>query len=155
MCKQYLKVNQFMKQNQKYIYESTARKLRPEVHKRVSRQTKQIKHHKAEGKKMNIKYVLFLTFALCVSSFVLIYYLYIQSEVLNKLKAISRLESELNSIKIENSNKMAAIENNINISDIKIKAIYELGMQYPQEYQIIYYTNEASDYIRQYGNIPQ
>lgn len=144
-----------MKQNQNYIYESTVRKLRPEVHKQVSRQKKQIKHHKAEGKKMNIKYVLFLTFALCVSSFVLIYYLYAQSEVLNKLKTISRLESELNSIKIENSNKMAAIENDINISDIKIKAIYELGMQYPQEYQIIYYTNEASDYVRQYENIPQ
>lgn len=150
-----MKVNQFMKQNQNYIYESTARKLKPEVHRRVSRQAKQIKHHKAEGKKMNIKYVLFLTFALCVSSFVLIYYLYIQSEVLNKLKTISRLESELNSIKIENSNKMAVIENNINISDIKIKAIYELGMQYPQEYQIIYYTNEVSDYVRQYENIPQ
>lgn len=75
--------------------------------------------------------------------------------MLNKLKTISKLESELNSIKIENSNKMAVIENNINISDIKIKAIYELGMQYPQEYQIIYYTNEASDYVRQYENIPQ
>lgn len=56
-----------MKQNQNYIYESTAKKLKPEVHKQVSRQAKQIKHHKAEGKKNECKICSFSNLcSLCV-----------------------------------------------------------------------------------------
>ena len=141
---------------QEYIYESTAKKLKPKP-KSIPKQTKKpVFHHYdyAEDKKINLRYIIFLTCAILVSSFILIYYIEIQSEVLGKLKTISVLESELNSLKIENANKMAEIQNNINLNEIKQIAISELGMRYPDESQIIYYKNNNSDYVRQYGDIP-
>ena len=67
----------------------------------------------------------------------------------------ARLEKELNNLKLSNDDELARINSNVNLDEIKRIAIGELGMVYAQEGQIVYYNNEGSDYVRQFGDIPK
>lgn len=44
---------------------------------------------------------------------------------------------------------------NVDLDEIKRIAIGELGMKYAKEGQVITYSGEGSDYVRQYGDIPE
>ena len=47
------------------------------------------------------------------------------------------------------------IMSNVDLDEIKRIAIGELGMKYAKEGQVITYSGEGSDYVRQYGDIPE
>ena len=42
----------------------------------------------------------------------------------------------------------------VDLEEIKRIAISELGMKYAKEGQVITYSGEGSDYVRQYDDIP-
>ena len=46
-------------------------------------------------------------------------------------------------------------QSNVDLDEIKRIAIGELGMKYAKEGQVITYSGEGSDYVRQYGDIPE
>ena len=99
-------------------------------------------------------YVLFLGAAMLVSAFVLIGYIRLQSDITNSINHIAALESELNDLKLSNDEEYSRIESSINLEEIKRIAINELGMTYAGEGQIVEYSSEGSDYVRQVADIP-
>ena len=98
---------------------------------------------------MSLGYVVFLVAALCACAIVLINYVQLQAELTAKTAVVAELESDLNHLKLANDEEYNRIASSIDLEEIKRIAIGELGMTYAKEGQIITYTNNGTDYMRQ------
>lgn len=134
-----------------YIYGNTARNL--DIPRRLEEEPKRQLSHEARknrdrARHMSLGYVVFLIGALAVCAFILINYVQLQSELTNKTKEVAKLESRLNTMKLENDENYNRITSSIDLEEIKRVAIGELGMTYAQEGQIITYSSVGNDYMR-------
>ena len=93
---------------------------------------------------MSLGYVLFLSLATILAGVMLTGYIGLQSDITNSIKNISRLESELNSLKLKNDEEYSRITSNIDLEEVKRIAIQELGMKYAEEGQIITFAGEEA-----------
>lgn len=146
------------RRRQYYTEGNTARQLdvrrinENEPRKRLSNATRK---NRERAYHMDLGYVAFLALALFVAGYVLIGYIQMQADLTSQVGTIAALESELNSLRLANDEELVRINSSINLEDIKRIAIGELGMVYATEGQIVNYTNEGSDYVRQLGDIPR
>ena len=134
-----------------YMYDNTARNL--QIQRQLEEQPKKKLSHEARKNRdkahhMSLGYVLFLVAALGTCAMILINYVQLQAELTTKIQHVARQESELNSLRQENDEAYNRIISSIDLEEIKRIAIGELGMVYPQEGQIILYSNEGRDYVR-------
>lgn len=144
-----------------YQYGNTVRQFQavpkpydtPEVDKpKISHRTRK---NRDKAFSMNFGYVMFLAIAVVVTLMVCISYLKIQAEMTQKIKSISSLEKEVADLRSDNDETYNRINNSIDLEHIKQVALEEMGMVYASKDQVVLYDNEASDYVRQYGNIPK
>lgn len=145
------------KERQVYIEGSAARKLQPiqpkkEYRRPQTRTARQKAHVKVAP--MNYGYLAVMVLATVVVGLVLIGYVRLQSDITNRINHIAKMESELNELKLSNDEMYTKIMSNVDLEEIKKIAINELGMKYAKEGQVITYSGEGSDYVRQYKNIP-
>ncbi len=103
---------------------------------------------------MNLPYVMFLATALVVMGIVLVGYIQLRADITSSVKNISRLESELNDLKLENDETYSRITSSIDLEEIRRIAIGELGMRYAEEGQVVGYSVDGSDYVKQFADIP-
>ena len=89
-----------------------------------------------------------------VTGFVLVNYIGLQSDITHSVENISRLEKELNDLKLANDEEYSRITSSVDLEEIKRIAIQELGMQYAEEGQIISFASESNDYVKQMEDIP-
>ena len=106
------------------------------------------RHNRDKAKHMNIGYVVFLTFALLLCAVILINYIHLQASVISHINEITRLETELNTLKRSNDEEKNRLESNIDLDYIRQIAIGELGMVYANEDQIILYKTQMHDSMR-------
>ena len=99
-------------------------------------------------------YVFFLSLAMVVAGWVLIGYIRLQADITTSIKNISRLESKLNTMKLDNDEEYNRITSSVDLEEVKRIAIQELGMRYAEEGQIITFSGKGSDYMRQVADIP-
>lgn len=141
---------------QMYMYDNTARQL--DIRRAIEKEPKKLstaaRKNRDKAVYMNLGYVLFLVAAMLVTAGVLINYIQLQSRITNNVEQISRMESQLNDLKLANDEEYSRITSSIDLEEIKRIAIGELGMQYASEGQIVTYTNEGSDYVKQVADIP-
>jgi hypothetical protein len=141
------------------IHGNTVKVLKPAPDRLVlvpDKKSKAIQRKNREkARYMNPGYVLFLVCALALMMWPISTYLGLQSDVTNSIKEISRLERELNSIRLTNDENYSRITNNVDLDYIRRVAIQELGMTYAKEGQIIDFTGNKSDYVRQLNPLPQ
>lgn len=121
----------------------------------VRRAGKNVRRNRDRALYMNIGYVLFLVAAVVATAFILTGYLTLKADITSSIKNISRMESTLNELKLSNDENYDRIISNINLEEVKRIAIQELGMSYAKEGQIISFSSEGSDYVRQTGEIPE
>ena len=146
------------RQTSYYIEGSTARKL--DVRRAIEEQPKkklsnETRKNREKAYHMNLGYVVFLMAALLVAGYVLIGYIQMQADITTQMKEIAKLESQLYNLELANDEELTRINSSINLEEIKRIAIGELGMVYATEGQIVHYTNEGSDYVRQISDIPE
>lgn len=103
---------------------------------------------------MNPAYVLFLCVALIATGIILVNYIGLQSDITSSVKRISRLESELNELKLANDEEYIRVSSNVDLEEIRRIAIQELGMQYAEEGQIVTFSGDSNDYVKQMEDIP-
>lgn len=108
-----------------------------------------VRKNRDRARHMSAGYVLFLATAMCVCALILVNYIQLQAELTNVTRSVADKESKLNNLKTANDEEYNRIVNSINLEDIKRIAICDLGMNYAQEGQIIYYTKDEGDYMRQ------
>ncbi|MCM1188002.1 MAG: cell division protein FtsL [bacterium] len=134
---------------QAYVYGNTAPKLevysRPEPERRVDTA---VRKNRDRARYMSAGYVFFLAAALCAATLILVNYIQLQAELTSRTRSVASKESELNSLKTANDEEYNRIISSINLEEIKRIAIGELGMTYAKEDQIIFYTNEGTEYMR-------
>lgn len=145
------------RRRQIYMYDNTARQL--DVRRAIEEEPKKrlstaARKNRDKAVYMNLGYVTFLVAAMLVTASVLINYIQLQSQITNNVEQISYLESQLNDLKLANDEEYSRITSSIDLEEIKRIAIGELGMQYASEGQIVTYTNEGSDYVKQVADIP-
>ena len=135
--------------NTPYIYDNTARDL--QIRRQMEEPRRQLSHEtrKNREKARHMSYVTFLMGALIACAAFLVNYIQMQSELTTKITEVSRMESELNSLKLSNDEEYSRITSNINLEEIKRIAIGELGMTYATEGQVITYASSSNDYMRQ------
>ena len=141
-----------------YVYGNAARELdvRTAIRERSRRdQLHLARKNRERAKLMNPGYVLFLASMLVVAGFVLAGYLRLQSDITTRIKTVSRLESQLNDLRLSNDEAYNRVISGVNLEKIKKIAINELGMRYAREGQIVVYESEGSDYVRQVADVPE
>lgn len=146
------------RQNAYYVQGNTVRKIRPDVEtprKPEKKVNNSIRKNRDRAKNMNPGYVLFLMAALAATGIILVYYIGLQSDITNSIKHISTLEKQLNEIKVANEEDYSRISSSVDLEEIRRVAIQELGMQYAQEGQIVSFTSENNDYVKQMAEIPK
>lgn len=134
--------------------QQTARKLNTYPERRGYDVLEGKRNQKRANRINAIKSGMFLALAVAAVSIALTYYLTLQSEITNSIKSISKMESQLNELRVDNDEKYSRITGNVNLEEIRTVAIQELGMRYADEGQIIIFNGEGSDYVRQTGKIP-
>lgn len=148
-----------------YIQGNTARRIQGNTARRLEeadygqgRRKKPASHtarkNREKARYMNMGYVFFLSLALIAAGVILTGYIGLQSELTASVKRISRLESKLNTMKLDNDEEYNRITSNIDLEEVKRVAIQELGMRYAEEGQIITFSGTGSDYMRQVADIP-
>ena len=141
-----------------YIEGNTARQLdvrraiEEEPRRKLSNQTRK---NRERARYMNLGYVAFLGVAMLIAGYVLIGYIQMQADLTAQVEQIARLESQLNNLRLSNDEELARVNSSVDLEEIKRIAIGELGMVYATEGQIVNYSYEGSDYVRQVGDIPQ
>lgn len=141
-----------------YVAGSAARQL--DVTKAIQEKPKKQLNHAArknrdKARHMNPGYVVFLLGALMLAGFVLIGYIRLQSDITNSIKEISKLESQLNTMRLENDEEYSRVQSAVDLEEIKRIAIQELGMTYAKEGQVVEFSAEGNDYVRQVADLPQ
>ena len=124
------------RQNRYYVQGNTVRKLQQqqEITERPKKKVNNsIRKNRERAKHMSAGYVLFLGAALAACGMILVYYIGLQSDITNSVKNISRLESQLNDLKVANEENYSRISSSVDLEEIRRIAIQELGMQYAQE----------------------
>ena len=141
-----------------YIDGNTARKLQSVPVNRNRTQDDQIRRQQVKRQHrvapMNLGYIFFMMLATLVVCVVLIGYVELQADITNRINHISKLESQLNDLKLANDEEYTKIMSSVDLEEIKRIAIEELGMKYAKDGQVITYSGEGNDYVRQYKEIP-
>ena len=105
--------------NTPYIYDNTARDL--QIRRQMEEPRRQMSHetrkNREKARHMSIGYVTFLMGALIACAFCLVNYIQMQSELTTKITEVSRMESELNSLKLSNDEEYSRITSNINLEE--------------------------------------
>lgn len=99
--------------------------------------------------------LLFMVAALSVTMYICVSYLRVQHDVVSMNKAIAATESELLELKNKNDAAYSKIDTSVDLAYIYKVATKELGMVHPVGNQVFSYNNRKSDYVRQYGEIPE
>lgn len=131
-----------------YMQDNMAHSLQEELNSQPHISSAATRHNRDKAKHMNIGYVVFLTFALLLCAVILINYIHLQASVISHINKITRLETELNTLKRSNDEKKNRLESNIDLEYIRQIAIGELGMVYANEDQIILYKTQKHDSMR-------
>ncbi len=116
----------------------------------------QVRNRRAAKKRpqFSIPCFLYLMCTIAFCGFVLVQYVSVGAEITANHDEITRLQSTLNDIRLENGEDYSRINNSIDLNEIKMKAIGKLGMTYATEGQIVYYNELDDDYVRQVSDIP-
>ena len=138
-----------------YVYGNTARALRP-----IEQDVRSQRKHAQRPRKsidrdtgMNPGFMLFMTLAMVLTGIVCVQYIRMQSSLTTYVNQISAMEIELQSLRAENDDYESRIKGAIGLEDIKRRAMDELGMTYASDEQIVVYSSDGTDYVRQYVSL--
>lgn len=144
--------------NSQYINGSAVRKL--DVTREIERRPKKklsntARKNREKAEHMSPGYVLFLSLALIATGCILVGYIKLQSDITNSIQHISALERELNDLRLANDEEYNRITSSIDLEEVRRIAIQELGMKYAEEGQIVSFTSDNNDYVKQMSLIPE
>lgn len=96
----------------------------------------------------------YMIVAVILTCTMLVGYVSLQTNVSTRMNHVAELENELSKVNADNKAAESRIATTTNLSEIKDKAINDLGMVYATSNQIVYYNVDGSDYMSQYHDIP-
>ncbi len=152
--------------NAVYVHGNTVRKLAP-VEEPVRRPERQPEHrnrqradytvrrNQEKALQLDLPYLMMLVIASCVTLFICVSYLHLQSQMSARVDNIKALEQQLETLKGENDALETRINTSVDLDHIYRVATEELGMVYAGRDQVLLYNKTESEYVRQNEDIPQ
>jgi len=118
------------------------------------------RHKKARRKKVQIRTLSlssFIAFSLAFASFILLAYMMVsyvtlRSRLGEMSSSVTSKRSQLSTMESRNDAEYNRIMASVDLNTVEAIARGELGMTYADEGQIVFYSGEAGDYMRRYGN---
>ena len=123
--------------------------------KRRKRRRNAARRNRQRELEMNRGYVAFLTvcvLATAVSAGALVY---MQSQLTNRMRSVASLESQVIDLRADNDARYKSLTTSVDLNHIKEVATKKLGMSYPKEKQVVYYSVENGNYMDQFSDIPK
>lgn len=115
----------------------------------------QVRRNRKQALLINRTYVVFLAIAAILALIVCVNYVKLQSSITSRSKHITAMQEELADLKEENTTRYNAVMDSVNLEEVRERAEEELGMVYASPEQIIEYDDPATDYVKQYEDIPE
>lgn len=123
-----------------------------EPKKRLSRTARR---NRAKSMNMGRGYMVFLALMCALATGACVYYLRLTAEATARRSALTAKELQLNELKEDNDAYQSHVTSDIDLDEIRDRAINKLGMQYATEDQIKYYIPGNNSYVRQYQDVPE
>lgn len=99
--------------------------------------------------------MLFLSVAAITALVVCVNYVELQSRITSRSKNITAMQKELADLREKNTTEYNAVMDSVNLDEIRERAQNDLGMVYASPDQVMEYENPATDYVKQYEEIPK
>ena len=150
-----------------YVNGNTVRELEAPVRRdpRTRREMEEVRRRKnrrnaarrnrQRAMEMNRGYVVFLTGCVLVTALTAVLFVQMQSQMTNHMRSVASLESQVVNLRAENDARYKEITTSVDLNHVKDVAINELGMTYPKEKQVVYYSIENNNFMDQYRDIPK
>lgn len=113
------------------------------------------RRNRQRAMEMSRGYVVFLTVCVIVTALSAVLYVRMQAQMTTRMKNVANLESQLTDLRADNDARYKNLTTSVDLENIKKVAIKKLGMKYPTEKQVVYYTVENSNFMDQYEDIPK
>lgn len=123
--------------------------------KRRKRRRNAARRNRQRAMEMSRGYVVFLTACVVVTALVAATFVRMQAQMTTRMKTVANLESQLTDLRADNDARYKSLTTSVNLKKIKKTAVKKLGMSYPAEDQVIYYTVENNNFMDQYADIPE
>lgn len=117
--------------------------------------SKTAQKNRAKSTNMGKGYIAFLILVCALATGACVRYIKLTALVTAQKSAVDAKELELNELKSDNDAYYSEIMTNVDLEEIRDRAINELGMEYAEEDQIKYYTPGNNNYVRQYQDVPE
>ena len=150
-----------------YVNGNTVRELEAPVRRdpRTRREMEEVRRRKnrrnaarrnrQRSMEMNRGYVVFLTGCVLVTALTAVLFVQMQSQMTNHMRSVASLESQVVNLRADNDARYKEITTSVDLNHVKDVAINELGMTYPKEKQVVYYSIENNNFMDQYRDIPK
>ena len=118
-------------------------------------QNRRIEENRERATKIGGVFTLLIAAAIGIMLFTCTNYVSLINEKSKNADRISSLQSELEELKVENDLRELSIDTSIDYDYIYNVATKELGMIYASPDQVIKYQSGESEYVMQFGDIPE
>ncbi|MDE6970818.1 MAG: hypothetical protein K2P69_13835 [Eubacterium sp.] len=132
-----------------YHEERIKRKEERRISEQKRRRRRAARRNRERALKMNAGYVAFLSVCVMAVALTSAAYVDLQSDLIIRQRSIEKLQGEISALKLENDAAYKRITVSIDLKEVK-KQARKLGMKYPTDKQIIYYSIDNADYMTQY-----
>lgn len=133
-----------------YHGERRKRKEERRISEQKRRRRRAARRNRERALKMNAGYVAFLSACVLAVAMTSTVYVNLHADMIIRQRAVEKLEEEISALKLENDAAYKRITASVDLKAIK-KQARKLGMKYPSEDQIVYYTIDNADYMTQYS----
>jgi len=129
---------------------------RREEERQIEQQRAQQRRRKAKQQKAKLDLIsIFCMVATLVTvGYICVSYLRVQESITVRTKEIAGKESELAELKTENDIEYNRVEADVDLKQIYKIATKQLGMVHADKENVIPYSEIKSDFVKQYGEIP-
>jgi cell division protein FtsL len=112
------------------------------------------RRNRQRAMEMSRGYVVFLTVCVLITAGVAGLFVHEQAQMSARMRAVANLQSQVIDLQADNDARYKNLSSSVDLNHVKDVAINELGMQYPTEDQVIYYSIDNSNFMDQYRDIP-
>lgn len=138
-----------------YLYGSAAPKYEPTPQRRPYREQQpsvrpDVRRRPATyAKPVNVPMILMSIALFAAAALLTLKYISLSSEITALTNGITKLESQVNTLRTENDEYYGRIMSSVDLEEVREVAIMDLGMVYANEEQVITYDAQVEDYVEQ------
>lgn len=104
--------------------------------------------------RVNVPYVLMLLAVTLLFGYLCFSYLKVQASINASMNRIANLEEQITKVRSENAVRENRLSAQMDLEEVYRIAVDQLGMTYPQDNEVVTYSEQMREYVRQYEDIP-